>query len=219
MACEHAEASSQPLLSLYDVLGVGRDAATAEIKKAYRVAALRWHPDKNPGSREEAERRFVAIAAAYEVLSDDQRRAAYDRGGSDLVRGGGPFGGGPFDFARASAMFHESFGEALAQSWRPGTQVSGTLARGGKRVTVTIHPDGTSDEREEADGGADYSYVRQTGGNVTSIQFTGSIGQACADYIVPQRMQRVPVVGQALTTGASWAPALLCAGCCYMCCC
>ena len=64
---------------------MSKDATTAEIRKAYRAAALRWHPDKNADRREEAERKFVAIAAAYEVLSDDNSRAAYDRGGDALV--------------------------------------------------------------------------------------------------------------------------------------
>ena len=69
----------------------------------------------------------------------------------DLVnRHGGPGGfNSPFDFFRASQMFNENFGEALANDWRPGMRVSGTLVRNGKRVTVTINEDGTSDEREE----------------------------------------------------------------------
>ncbi|EOD04521.1 hypothetical protein EMIHUDRAFT_72089, partial [Emiliania huxleyi CCMP1516] len=66
----------------YDTLGVPRGATTSEIKRAYRALALRWHPDKNPGDREAAEAKFVAISAAAEVLCDDQKRAAYDRGGS-----------------------------------------------------------------------------------------------------------------------------------------
>ena len=102
----------------YETLGVTKDASAADIRKAYRAAALRWHPDKNPDNREEAEQRFVAIAAAHEVLSDEQARAAYDRGGDALVHrsrtGGDPFGG--FDFARASQMFHENFGGAVLKT-------------------------------------------------------------------------------------------------------
>ena len=209
-------------MSHYATLGVSKDASPAEIRKAYRSAALRWHPDKNPDNREEAERKFVEVAAAYETLSDERARAAYDRGGgTDLVHRGAAHGT-PFDFHRASQMFHENFGEALAQQWRPGMQVSGTLVRGGRRVTITIHPDGTSDEIDAAagNGNAAYSYVRSTGGGGgTQIQITGSLGQAFADAVIPQAMQRIPIVGPALNTGMSWVPCLACAGCCYMCCC
>uniref|UniRef100_A0A7S3RQW5 J domain-containing protein n=1 Tax=Emiliania huxleyi TaxID=2903 RepID=A0A7S3RQW5_EMIHU len=181
----------------YDTLGVPRGATTSEIKRAYRALALRWHPDKNPGDREAAEAKFVAISAAAEVLCDDQKRAAYDRGGSAMTsfaRPGGGFGG--FDMRSAEAMFHASFGESLAASWQPGSRVSGTLVRDGKKVTVTIHPDGTSDEREEAASrSAGYSYVSRSstgpgGGSFTSVHISGSLGQALADYLVPQSMQR-----------------------------
>uniref|UniRef100_A0A915N8K9 J domain-containing protein n=1 Tax=Meloidogyne javanica TaxID=6303 RepID=A0A915N8K9_MELJA len=66
---------------LYSVLGVKRDAEEAEIKKAYRRLALKWHPDKNPDKKERAERNFKRIAQAYEVLSDGKRRAEYDKHG------------------------------------------------------------------------------------------------------------------------------------------
>ena len=62
-------------------------------------------------------------------------------------------------------MFHDNFGDALAAQWRPGMRVSGTLVRGGKRVKITIHPDGTSDEVEDNLGSnnAAYSFVQSTG--------------------------------------------------------
>lgn len=71
---------------LYAILGVKRNATIAEIKKAYRRLALRWHPDKNPNNREEAERRFKEISEAYEVLSDERKRHMYDTYGTH--RGG-----------------------------------------------------------------------------------------------------------------------------------
>uniref|UniRef100_A0A8B9LTN5 J domain-containing protein n=1 Tax=Astyanax mexicanus TaxID=7994 RepID=A0A8B9LTN5_ASTMX len=56
------------MVDYYDVLGVSRSASQDDIKKAYRKLALRWHPDKNPDNKEEAERKFKEIAEAYEVL-------------------------------------------------------------------------------------------------------------------------------------------------------
>ena len=124
----------------FDALGVPRGATTSEIKRAYRALALRWHPDKNPGDREAAEAKFVAISAAAEVLCDDQKRAAYDRGGSAMTsfaRPGGGFGG--FDMRSAEAMFHASFGESLAASWQPGSRVSGALSPRSKRCDGVVH--------------------------------------------------------------------------------
>lgn len=80
----------------YDLLEVTRDADTDEIKRAYRVAARRYHPDNNPGDPE-AESKFKSVANAYEVLSDPDKRRHYDRFGADGPRGGGsadPFGFG-----------------------------------------------------------------------------------------------------------------------------
>src|SRR5581483_5518032 len=65
----------------YEVLGVSRTATEEEIKKAYRKLALKWHPDRNPEARREAEERFKEISEAYQVLSDPERRAQYDRFG------------------------------------------------------------------------------------------------------------------------------------------
>lgn len=67
-----------PQRDLYAVLGVKRTATSEEVKKAYRKLALRWHPDKNPHNREEAERRFKEISEAYEILSDERKRRIYD---------------------------------------------------------------------------------------------------------------------------------------------
>src|SRR4051795_6941465 len=72
----------------YDVLGVKRDAAPEEIKKAYRQLALKNHPDKNPGDAE-AEKRFKEAAEAYEVLSDQAKRQRYDRYGHAGLEGAG----------------------------------------------------------------------------------------------------------------------------------
>jgi molecular chaperone DnaJ len=80
---------------LYEVLGVERSASPADLKKAYRTLAQKYHPDKNPGDKA-AEEKFKEAANAYQILSDDDKRVAYDRFGLDGVRrGGGPNGGGP----------------------------------------------------------------------------------------------------------------------------
>ncbi|NXW23121.1 DJC21 protein, partial [Circaetus pectoralis] len=72
----------------YEVLGVKRDAAEEELKRAYRRLALRWHPDKNPENAEEAAEQFKLIQAAYDVLSDPQERAWYDSHREALLKGG-----------------------------------------------------------------------------------------------------------------------------------
>lgn len=81
---------------LYDVLGVSPDVQGSALKKAYRKKAMKYHPDKNPGA--EAEEKFKDISFAYSVLSEEDKRAAYDRGGEEgLKEGGGGGGGGPSD--------------------------------------------------------------------------------------------------------------------------
>lgn len=79
----------------YEVLGIAKSASAEEIKKAYRQKAIKYHPDRNPGD-DEAEEKFKEAAEAYEVLSDDNKRARYDQFGHAGMRGaaGGGFGGG-----------------------------------------------------------------------------------------------------------------------------
>lgn len=73
---------------LYNILGIEKDAAEADIKRAYRKAALRWHPDKNLDNKEQADIMFKKIAEAYATLSNPTKRALYDKGGTDAVNGG-----------------------------------------------------------------------------------------------------------------------------------
>ena len=76
----------------YEVLGVSRDASEADVKKAYRRLAMKYHPDRNPGD-DVAEEKFKEASEAYEVLSDGEQREAYDRFGHDAVGGQGGMGG------------------------------------------------------------------------------------------------------------------------------
>src|SRR2546423_4858927 len=99
----------------YALLGVARDAAEAEIKKAYRGLAMKYHPDRvASGEKPAAEEKFKEITEAYEVLRDPEKRAAYDRYGVAGVRGAGAAGGGfgfaHFDRSEALNIFMRDFG-------------------------------------------------------------------------------------------------------------
>ena len=96
----------------YEVLGVSREATDQELKSAYRKQALKHHPDRNPGNHA-AEEKFKEASEAYQVLSDAEKRAAYDRYGHAGVSGGGPgFGGSPFGGGvDISDLFGDLFGE------------------------------------------------------------------------------------------------------------
>ncbi|HJN23072.1 MAG: molecular chaperone DnaJ [Rhodospirillales bacterium] len=110
----------------YAVLGVGRDASTEQIKKAYRKLALKHHPDRNPGNKE-AEKRFKEITGAYEVLKDDQKRAAFDRFGHAAFEQGGLGDGAGFASGFAD-VFDEMFGDFIHGGGRGG---NGGAGRGG----------------------------------------------------------------------------------------
>ncbi len=95
----------------YEVLGVGRDVAPEQLKSAYRKAALKWHPDRNPQNKQEAEERFRQASEAYSVLSDPQKRAAYDRYGHAGVSGlGGEAGINGSIFDEFQDIFGDLFG-------------------------------------------------------------------------------------------------------------
>jgi len=71
-------ACAAPVKDYYATLGVGRDASDADIKRSYKKLALKWHPDKNPDQKEEAQHQFIGIQQAYEVLSNAEKRRRYD---------------------------------------------------------------------------------------------------------------------------------------------
>ncbi|CAF0780111.1 unnamed protein product [Brachionus calyciflorus] len=113
--------------SYYEMLELTNTASEADIKKAYRKLALKWHPDKNPNNQKEAEIKFKEISEAYEVLSDKKKREIYDKYGKEgLTRGAGGGGGsrgnssdedfdfmfrqGGFRFRSPNDIFEEFFG-------------------------------------------------------------------------------------------------------------
>ena len=93
----------------YDILGVSKGASAAEIKKAYRKMALKYHPDKNPDDKA-AEDKFKKAAEAYEVLSNDDKKSRYDQFGHQAFEGGGGFGGGGMNMDDIFSHFGDIFG-------------------------------------------------------------------------------------------------------------
>lgn len=92
----------------YEILGLGKNATAAEIKKAYRKKAIEFHPDKNPGDTK-AEEMFKKAAEAYEILSDPNKKAKYDQYGHAAFEGGG-FGGGGMNMDDIFSQFGDIFG-------------------------------------------------------------------------------------------------------------
>jgi molecular chaperone DnaJ len=113
----------------YEVLGVSREATKEEIKKAYRKQALKFHPDKNPGDKK-AEEKFKEAAEAYEVLSNDEKKARYDRYGHAGMGGAASgFGGAGMTVEDIFSSFGDIFGDAFG-----GFGAFGGSRRGGSRV-------------------------------------------------------------------------------------
>lgn len=124
----------------YEVLEVSKDASGDEIKKSFRRLAMQYHPDRNPGNKE-AETKFKEINEAYEVLKDEQKRAAYDRYGHQAfanggVGGGNPFGG--FDFGGGAGGFADIFSEVFSEFVGRGRGAGRTYAQRGQDVRYNM---------------------------------------------------------------------------------
>ena len=120
----------------YEVLGVEKGASAEEIKKAYRKAAMKYHPDRNPGNQE-AEAKFKECGEAYEVLSDDDKRSRYDQFGFAGVdpnygagQGGNPFGGG---FGGGGFGGFGDFGDIFSEFFGGGTSTRGASQNAPRR--------------------------------------------------------------------------------------
>ncbi|MBO7299955.1 MAG: molecular chaperone DnaJ [Tidjanibacter sp.] len=117
----------------YEVLGVEKNASADDIKKAYRKAAVKYHPDKNPGDKE-AEEKFKEAAEAYDVLSNADKRARYDQFGHAGMEGGaGGFGGG-FSGGFSMEDIFRNFGDIFGGHFGGGFGGFGGGSRGGRSV-------------------------------------------------------------------------------------
>ena len=212
-------------MSLYEVLGVERDSTASDIRKGYRKQALLSHPDKNPGDPV-AEAFFHKVAIAYAILGDPDKRTRYDcgEGSSDAELYDG------FGLDAASEQSNAVFGQALMQQWQPGLTVRGTMLWDRQIVSITIHPDGTTEETEQPSRGlvgSLFRFVHTTstradgaGGTAHNVRFSTTLGEALAAAVegalstVPmwrQAVARRPVIGRAVATAVSWVPTALAA--------
>ena len=125
----------------YEVLGVGKDADDAALKKAYRQVAKKYHPDMNPGNAE-AEKKFKEASEAYAVLSDPEKRRQYDQFGHAAFEGGaggaGGFGGFDFSGADFSDIFGDIFGDLFGGGGRRGRAGQGPMKGMNVRKSVRI---------------------------------------------------------------------------------
>ena len=195
----------------YEVLGVGRSALADEIKRAYRRRARELHPDANPGDTE-AEQEFKEVAAAYEVLSDRERRAIYDRFGhaGPTARSGDPFGG-------LGDIFESFFGGGFGATGRGNGPTLGENLEADLELAF-----------EEAIFGCDREIETRTALVCEPCEATGAAPgttrQPCDDCDGSGQVQRVrqSLLGQMLTasscpacTGRGWSipePCDECAG-------
>ncbi len=122
----------------YEVLGVGRDCDDPSLKSAYRKLALQYHPDRNPNDQE-AEEKFKEAAEAYSVLSDPQKRAAYDRYGHQGLQGfGASQGFDPDAVQRFRRHPRRSVRVRRSVRWRSAPRARDAIARSAAKISAMI---------------------------------------------------------------------------------
>ena len=173
----------------YEVLGVDRSASADDIKKAYRKLAIKHHPDKNPGDKA-AEEKFKEAASAYEILSDAEKKAKYDRfGHAGPQMGGGGFQGGGMNMEDIFSQFGDIFGDAFGGGFGGfgGRGHSGRTVKGSNlrvRIKLTLEEIANGAEKKikvvklVRGKGSEYGQCRTCGGSgqVRRVQST-FIGQ------------------------------------------
>lgn len=117
----------------YELLGVSRSASEDDLKRAYRKAALKYHPDRNPGDKA-AEEKFKELSEAYQVLSDSEKRAQYDRYGHAAFEQGG-MGSGGFEF---NGNFEDIFGDIFGDFFGSGSRGGHSRARRGEDLSYSL---------------------------------------------------------------------------------
>ncbi|TQV64987.1 MAG: molecular chaperone DnaJ [Halothiobacillaceae bacterium] len=125
---------------LYEILGVAKNASEDELKKAYRRLAMKFHPDRNPDDKD-AEAKFKEAKEAYEILTDAQKRAAYDQFGHAAFEGGMGGGGGPGGFGGGyggGAQFSDIFGDVFGDIFGGGRGRGGTRAYRGADLQYNL---------------------------------------------------------------------------------
>jgi molecular chaperone DnaJ len=150
----------------YETLGVAKGASGEDIKRAYRKLAMQFHPDRNPGDAE-AEQKFKEVSHAYDILKDEQKRAAYDRfGHAAFENGGGPRAGADGFGANFADIFDQMFGDMTGRRGESQTQRGSDLrynleisledAFNGDQVTIRV-PGWSACETCHGSGGANGS--------------------------------------------------------------
>ncbi len=122
----------------YEILEVERTASEGEIKTSYRKLAMKWHPDRNPGDKA-AEEKFKECSEAYGVLSDADKRAAYDRYGHAGVGNGGPGAGGPFGGGGfQQGDLNDIFGDLFGEMFNMGGRGRASRAQRGRDISYEL---------------------------------------------------------------------------------
>ncbi|KAJ1972620.1 Molecular chaperone (DnaJ super), partial [Dimargaris verticillata] len=154
----------------YGILGVSKDATEDQIKKAYRKEALKWHPDRNPDSKEMADKKFKEVSEAYEVLSDKGKRQIYDQFGEEGLKGGGSGGGGGPGGAGGFGGF-------------PGGTFSFSTSGGGGgfRPFTPSNAEDIFAQFFSAGNGSGFGFRTQTNGDMSSFMSSGGGGSPYMD--------------------------------------